>query len=50
MNLKNPKLTALRFNDCINDRGIDGLSKLMTEAHTLVDRGGKVRNSKSYVT
>jgi ketosteroid isomerase-like protein len=31
---------ALRFNDCINARDLDGLAALMTDDHTFVDSGG----------
>lgn len=31
---KDPKLTVLNFNECINNQDIDGLSKLMTDDHT----------------
>jgi hypothetical protein len=34
----NPKQIALRFNDCINRQDVDGLSSLMTEDHTFIDR------------
>ena len=40
MNKIDPKLTALRFNHCINDQDIDGLKCLMTENHVFIDRHG----------
>jgi hypothetical protein len=40
MNLIDPKLTALRFNQCINDQDIDGISRLMSENHIFIDRLG----------
>ena len=40
MNKLDPKLTALRFNQCINDQDIDGLANLMTENHIFIDRHG----------
>lgn len=46
MNSKDPKLTALRFNECINNRDIKGLSSLMTEDHTLIVREGEVVKGK----
>jgi ketosteroid isomerase-like protein len=36
MNKRDPKLTALLFNECINNQDIDGLVALMTEDHSLV--------------
>ena len=46
MNSKDPKLTALQFNECINNRDIKGLSSLMTEEHTLIVRDGEVVKGK----
>lgn len=47
MNTKDPKLTALQFNECINAQDIEGLSNLMTEDHTcIIRRGGKVEVEK----
>jgi hypothetical protein len=40
MNLKDPKLTALQFNEYINNRDIEGLSSLITEDHIFIDRAG----------
>ena len=40
MNHKDPKLTALQFNQYINDQDINGLSNLMTENHIFIDRHG----------
>ena len=40
MNLKDPKLTVLQFNEYINNQDIDGLSSLMTEDHIFIDRHG----------
>ena len=34
MNKRDPKLTVLLFNECINNQNIDGLANLMTEDHT----------------
>jgi hypothetical protein len=36
MNNRDPKLTALLFNECINNRDIEGLVDLMTENHSLI--------------
>lgn len=40
MNSKDPKLTALQFNEYINNQDINGLSNLMTEDHIFIDRKG----------
>lgn len=41
MNLRDPKLIALQFNEYINNQDIKGLSKLMTEGHIFIDRANK---------
>ena len=46
MNSKDPKLTALQFNEYINNQDIKGLSGLMTEDHTLIVREGDVVKGK----
>jgi len=40
MNLRDPKLTALQFNEYINNQDIKGLSSLMAEDHIFIDRQG----------
>ncbi|MFW9972351.1 MAG: hypothetical protein ACFFDF_19350 [Candidatus Odinarchaeota archaeon] len=40
MNLKDPKLIVLQFNDYINNQDIKGLTSLMTEDHKFIDRTG----------
>jgi len=50
MNSKDPKLTALQFNECINYQDIKGLSNLMTEDHTFIDREGGVFKGKESMT
>jgi len=42
MNTRDPKLTALLFNEAINNRDIRGLAGLMTEDHTIIVREGNV--------
>jgi len=37
MNKRDPKLTVLQFNECINNQDPDGLANLMTEDVTLVE-------------
>ncbi|MFX0117534.1 MAG: nuclear transport factor 2 family protein [Candidatus Hodarchaeota archaeon] len=46
MNLKDPKLIALQFNECINNQDVKGLSNLMTEDHVFIDRKGEVTKGK----
>jgi uridine phosphorylase len=46
MNSIDPKLTALRFNECINRQDIDGLASLMSEGHTFIDRQGQIDEGK----
>jgi len=46
MNTRDPKLIALQFNECINNRDLEGLSLLMTDDHAFIDREGNVRQSK----
>ena len=50
MNSKDPKLTALQFNEYINNQDIKGLSSLMTEDHTFIDREGGVFKGKESMT
>jgi predicted SnoaL-like aldol condensation-catalyzing enzyme len=46
MKTKDPKLIALRFNECINRQDLEGLSLLMTEDHAFIDREDKVHQPK----
>ena len=48
MNKKDPKLTALLFNECINNQDINGLANLMTEDHTFEDKKGKEAMKKAW--
>jgi len=50
MNSVDPKLTVLQFNECINRQDIDGLSSLMTEDHTFIDREGQGDKGKESMT
>lgn len=50
MNTKDPKLTALQFNEYINNQDIRGLSSLMTEDHTFIDRAGAIDKGKKSMT
>ena len=46
MNTKDPKLIALQFNECINNRDLKGLARLMANDHAFIDRDGKVYEPK----
>ena len=37
MTTPDPKNIALQFNECINQRDIDGLAQLMTDDHVFID-------------
>ena len=39
-------LTALRFNERINQRDFEGLAELMTDDHTFIDNSGGVTKGK----
>lgn len=41
-----PKLVVLQFNECINNRDLDGLASLMTENHTFIDSSDDVHSGK----
>jgi ketosteroid isomerase-like protein len=47
---RDPKLTVLMFNECINNQDIGGLSALMTDDHTFVDRENTVEKGKDTMT
>ena len=50
MNSIDPKLTSLQFNEYINNQDIKGLSSLMTEDHTFIDREGGGDKGKETMT
>jgi ketosteroid isomerase-like protein len=50
MNQRDPKLTALQFNEYINQQDIQGLTSLMTEDHVFVDRKGEIDVGKEKMT
>jgi len=50
MNTKDPKLTALQFNEHINNQDIKALSGLMTDSHTFIDREDEVTRGKEPMT
>jgi ketosteroid isomerase-like protein len=50
MNTIDPKLTALQFNEYINRQDIKGLSGLMSDDHTFIDRQNEVVRGKEAMT
>ena len=40
-------LTALRFNERINQQDLEGLVELMTDDHTFIDGGGNITEGKN---
>ncbi|NIM94181.1 MAG: hypothetical protein GTO18_10785 [Anaerolineales bacterium] len=50
MNSKDPKLTALQFNEYINNQDIESLSGMMSEDHTFIDRENRVDEGKESMT
>jgi len=50
MNTRDPKLVALQFNEYINNQDIKGLSSLMTDDHTFIDRAGEIDKGKESMT
>ncbi len=44
---KDYRAVALQFNECITNRDIEGLGRLMTDDHTFIDRENKVSRSKT---
>ena len=47
MDLNDPIEIVNRFNDCINNQDIDGLSSLMSEDHVFIDRDGSIHGPKT---
>ncbi|MGA1978241.1 MAG: nuclear transport factor 2 family protein [Bacteroidales bacterium] len=50
MRKTDPELIAKKFNDCINAGDLEGLTKLMTDDHTFIDRDGTRTKSKKKMT
>lgn len=46
MNIKDPRPTALRLNECTNRQDVEGVAELMTEDHTFSDREGTTVQTK----
>jgi len=47
--MRDPKLIALLFNECINAHDVNGLAELMTPDHTFVEDDGKRVGPKDVV-
>ena len=46
MNKKDPKLTVLLFNECINNRDINALTSLMAEDYAFIDSSNDIQPGK----
>lgn len=46
MNPSDPMLTALKFNEKINQQDLEGLTELMTDDHTFIDSLGQITTGK----
>jgi len=49
MDLYNPIEIVERFNECINNQDIEGLSNLMSDDHVFIDRDGSSHGPKSFM-
>lgn len=47
MNTNDSKLTALQYNQFINDQDLAGLASMMPEYHIFIDRVGEVDHGKA---
>lgn len=50
MNINDPKLIALQFNEYIGKQDIIGLSSLMSDDHIFIDRAGTIDRGKESMT
>lgn len=50
MNSKDPKITALEFNECITRHDAAALSAMMSDDHLFVDREGTEERSREHVS
>jgi ketosteroid isomerase-like protein len=50
MDLKDPKIVTLQFNEYINNQDINRLTNLMTEDHTFIGREGEVDKGWESIT
>ncbi len=46
MSVEDPKSVVLRFNECINNRDLQGISNLMTVDHIFIDSDDNVHKGK----
>jgi ketosteroid isomerase-like protein len=46
MSKKDPKFVVLQFNECTNNRDIEGLSILMAEEHVFIDSSDDIHRGK----
>ena len=49
MSTKDPKLVVLQFNECINNRDLQGLFNLMTEDHVFIDSNDDIQRGRELV-
>ena len=47
MNKRDPKLTVLLFNECINNQNISDLSRLMDDDYTFIDSENSVHSGRN---
>jgi ketosteroid isomerase-like protein len=47
MNPSELMLTALKFNEKINQQDLEGLAELMTDDHTFIDSSGRITKGKN---
>ncbi len=50
MNTKDPKLIALSYNECINNRDLKGVIALMADNHRFIDTKNRVENREQMET
>ena len=50
MNTKDPKFTALQYNEYINNRDLEGVIALMADDHRFIDTKNRVENKKQIKT
>ena len=46
MNTKDPKFTALQYNEYINNRDLEGITALMSDDHRFIDTKNRVENKE----
>ena len=49
MGNRDPILIVLQFNECINNRDLQGLADLMTEDHVFIDSSDVVHEGKKFM-